>query len=105
MYICITDAAGTILVHSNLKTDPEAFSRVIEPYREDLAVAVECVFVWYWIADLCEQLGVTFVLGSRAVQMRDSRREGEERSDRQREDRTASAQAGCSRKRMYIRRR
>jgi transposase len=37
--------------------------RVIEPYREDLAIAVECVFVWYWIADLCARLGVTFVLG------------------------------------------
>ena len=63
MYVCITDAAGTILVHKNLKTDPDAFTRIIEPYREDLAVAVECVFVWYRIADLCEQLGVTFVLG------------------------------------------
>jgi len=64
MYVCITDATGTILVHKNLRTNPESFARVIEPYREDLAVAVECVFVWYWIADLCAQLGVTFVLGS-----------------------------------------
>jgi len=63
MFVCITDRTGTILVHKNLKTTPEAFSRIIEPYREDLAVAVECVFVWYWLADLCEQLGVTFVLG------------------------------------------
>ena len=37
--------------------------RVIEPYHEDLAIAVECVFVWYWIADPCAQLGITFVLG------------------------------------------
>ena len=49
MYVCITDVAGTILVHKNLKTDPDAFVRVIEPYRDDLAVAVECVFVWYWM--------------------------------------------------------
>jgi transposase len=63
MYVCITDATGTILVHKNLQANPESFARVIEPYREDLAVAVECVFVWYWIADLCAQLGITFVLG------------------------------------------
>jgi transposase len=63
MYVCITDAAGTILVHKNLRANPESFVRIIEPYREDLAVAVECVFVWYWIADLCARLGVTFVLG------------------------------------------
>jgi len=63
MYVCITDETGTILVHKNLRTNPDAFTRLIEPFREDLAVAVECVFVWYWLADLCEQLGVTFVLG------------------------------------------
>lgn len=63
MYVCITDAAGTILVHKNLRTNPQAFIRVIEPYRDDLAVAVECVFVWYWIADLCARMGITFVLG------------------------------------------
>lgn len=63
MYVCITDETGTILVHKNLRTNPDDFTRAIEPFREDLAVAVECVFVWYWIADLCEQLGVTFVLG------------------------------------------
>jgi hypothetical protein len=63
MFVCITDAAGTILVHKNLRANPESFVRIIEPYQEDLAVAVECMFVWYWIADLCAQLGVTFVLG------------------------------------------
>jgi transposase len=63
MYVCITDAQGSILVHRNLRAVPDAFERIIEPYREDLAVAVECVFVWYWIADLCARLGVTFVLG------------------------------------------
>ena len=63
MYVCITDAAGSILVHKNLRTNPQSFARVIEPYREDLAVAVECVFVWYWIADLCARMGITFVLG------------------------------------------
>jgi transposase len=63
MYVCITDGAGKILVHKNLRANPDSFARVIEPYREDLVVAVECVFVWYWLADVCAQLGVKFVLG------------------------------------------
>ena len=45
MYVCLTDSAGEVLVHKNLGTTPEALMRVIEPYREDLAIAVECVFV------------------------------------------------------------
>src|SRR5215831_9152330 len=35
----------------------------IAPYREGLVVAVECMFPWYWLADLCAQEGIAFVLG------------------------------------------
>ena len=63
MYVCILDESGTKLVHKNLPTTPEAFLRVITPYREDLGVAVECLFTWYWLADLCQQEGSAFVLG------------------------------------------
>jgi hypothetical protein len=63
MYFCITDASGTVLIHKNLRANPQEFAHIIEPCTEDLAVAVECIFVWYWIADLCSSLRVTFVLG------------------------------------------
>ncbi len=63
MYVCILDQAGMKLVHKNLPTTPEAFLRVIAPYRDDLVVAVECIFTWYWLADLCAQEGIAFVLG------------------------------------------
>jgi len=53
MYICILDAEGRIMVHQNIKTDPTAFLNIINPYRQDIAVAVECMFTWHWIADLC----------------------------------------------------
>ena len=26
-------------------------------------VAVECIFTWYWLADLCAREGIAFVLG------------------------------------------
>ena len=63
MYVCILDQHGTKLVHKNLPTTPDAFLRLIAPYREDLVVAVECIFTWYWLADLCQKEGIAFVLG------------------------------------------
>ena len=63
MYVCILDQAGTILVHKNLPTTPQAFLRIIAPYREDVVIAVECLFTWYWLADLCSKEGMAFVLG------------------------------------------
>jgi transposase len=63
MYVCILDQHGTKLVHKNLPTTPAAFLRVIAPYREELVVGVECMFTWYWLADLCAKEGLAFVLG------------------------------------------
>ena len=63
MYVCILDQTGTKLVHKNLPTTPEAFLRVIAPYRDDVVVGVECIFTWYWLADLCSKEGIAFVLG------------------------------------------
>ena len=40
-----------------------AFEAAVAAYRKDLVVAVECVFCWYWIADLCAAQGIPFVLG------------------------------------------
>jgi len=63
MYVCILDHHGQVLVHRNLRTSPADFLAVIEPYREGLVVAVECIFTWYWLADLCAAEGIAFVLG------------------------------------------
>jgi len=63
MYVCILDATGQVLVHRNVPSTPEAFLAVVAPYREDLVVAAECMFTWYWLADVCAAEGITFVLG------------------------------------------
>ena len=63
MYVCILDQHGTKLVHKNLPTTPDAFLRLIAPYREDGVVGVEGIFTWYWLADLCAKEGIAFVLG------------------------------------------
>ena len=63
MYVCILDREGAVLLHQNLPCDRERFLWAIRPYREDLVVAVECIFTWYWLADLCASEGIAFVLG------------------------------------------
>ncbi len=63
MYLCILDPQGEVLLHRNLRACPETFLKAVEPYRQDLVVAVECIFSWYWLADLCAEHGIEFVLG------------------------------------------
>jgi len=63
MYLCILSQEGEIVLHRNLKTDAKAFLAAIAPYREGLVVGVECIFCWYWLADLCAREGIAFVLG------------------------------------------
>ncbi len=63
MYVCILDATGQVLVHRNMPSTPEALLEVLTPYREGLVVAAECMFTWYWLADVCAAEGIAFVLG------------------------------------------
>src|SRR5918996_4970814 len=63
MYLCILDQQGEIVLHRNMSCTPASFLKAIAPYRDDLAVAVECIFTWYWLADLCSQQSIPFVLG------------------------------------------
>jgi len=51
------------LLHRNIKTEPEIFLRTIASYREDLVVSAECMFSWYWLADLCSEENIPFILG------------------------------------------
>ena len=63
MYLCVLNQQGEVLLHRNVRACPETFLKAIEPFRQDLVVAVECLFTWYGLADLCAQPGIEFVLG------------------------------------------
>src|SRR5437773_5471200 len=63
MYLCVLNQQGEILLHRNMPCSADFFLKAIAPYREDVAVAVECIFTWYWLADLCAQENIVFVLG------------------------------------------
>jgi hypothetical protein len=43
MYVCVLDQEGGVLVSRNIVSAPEAFQELIAPFREDVAVAAECM--------------------------------------------------------------
>jgi transposase len=63
MDVCIVNHDGEMVLHKNMKAAPEPFLKAIAPYRDRLVVAVECIFTWYWLADLWAHEGMAFVLG------------------------------------------
>jgi transposase len=63
MYVCVLKQDGEVLLHRNMQAAPEPFLKAIAPYRDGLVVAVACLFTWYWLADLCADEGIPFVLG------------------------------------------
>jgi transposase len=63
MYVCILDQAGETLLHRNMPATPEALLKAITPYHDQIVLAAECMFTWYWLADLCTDHGIPFVLG------------------------------------------
>ena len=39
------------------------FLSAIKDFRNDLVVGAECMFTWYWLADLCLEEKIKFILG------------------------------------------
>jgi transposase len=67
MFVHVVDHKGKAVFERDLPADPQAFLRAIKPFRKDLVVGVECMFAWYWLADLCEAEGIPFALGHALV--------------------------------------
>ena len=63
MYACILDQHGEIRLHRHLHASPETFLKAMAPYRDDIVVAVEGIFTWYWLVDLCAREDMPCVLG------------------------------------------
>src|SRR6187397_461461 len=63
MYLCILDHQGNKLLHRNVRAKPHDFLNAIDDFRDDLIVGAECMFNWYWLADLCLEQEIKFILG------------------------------------------
>jgi transposase len=63
LHLCILDHDGNVVLDKNIAARPETFLNAIAPFRDDLVVAAQCLYAWYWLADLCQQEQIAFVLG------------------------------------------
>lgn len=64
MYVCLINREGEILIHRNIQTRTDHFLALLrDQLGQDLIVGVECMFKWYWLADLCREHAIPFVLG------------------------------------------
>ena len=63
MFLHILDAQGQTRFERNLPASPAAFRDAVAPFRDGVVVGCECMFAWYWLADLCEDERIPFVLG------------------------------------------
>src|SRR5204862_5244539 len=63
LYLHVLDDQGQTRFQQDLPATPDAFLHATQPFREGLVVGVECMFSWYWLADLCADHHIPFVLG------------------------------------------
>ncbi len=63
MYLCIMDQNGKTILHRQIRNDGSYFLKLIAPYRSNIVVCTECIYNWYWLADLCAEQQIPFVLG------------------------------------------
>ena len=63
LFAHVLDDKGATRLEQDLPASPAAFLDAVGPYRDGLVVGCECMFAWYWLADLCERERIPFVLG------------------------------------------
>jgi hypothetical protein len=63
LFTHILDHQGRTVCEQNLPAAPDQFLQAVKPFRKGLVVGCECMFAWYWLADLCEDHSIPFVLG------------------------------------------
>ena len=63
MYACIVDNKNNIIARKNMGCSPESLENFLKKYKKEVIVGVECTFSWYWLADFCDSIGVSFILG------------------------------------------
>jgi len=63
MFTHVLDHKGNTVYEKDLPAGPDEFLHAIKPFRKNIVVGCECMFAWYWLADLCAAEKIPFVLG------------------------------------------
>ena len=45
-YVCTLSQDGEIVFHRGMPSSPDSFLKAIAPSRQDIVVAVQCIFTW-----------------------------------------------------------
>jgi transposase len=61
--LCVLNSAGVIVAEATMPPETDQLLAALAPFRDGLVVGCECLFAWYWLADLCAAEGIPFVLG------------------------------------------
>ena len=52
MHVCVLDHDGNVVLDRNLPCHFPTLLQAIAPFRDGIVIGVECMFGWYWLADL-----------------------------------------------------
>ena len=63
LYCHILDQHGQTVFERDLPAAPAPFLDAVAPCRDGIVVGCECMFAWYWLADVCADNQFPFVLG------------------------------------------
>jgi transposase len=63
LHLCVLDTTGKVVKDVNIAATSDAFLTAIAAFRHDLVVGCECMFAWYWLADLCCAEKVPLLVG------------------------------------------
>lgn len=63
MYVCVMDIQGNILFHRNMPNNFTIFNNYVESFLPDMVVGVESSCYYYWLADACALVDISFYLG------------------------------------------
>src|SRR5262245_33054662 len=61
--LCALDDAGAVVYRDSIAATGPDFLSAVAGFRDGLAVARECMFAWYWLADPGGRARIPFVLG------------------------------------------
>ncbi len=60
MYVCILDSEGEVVFHKDIKSRPDVLMNAITSFFNELVIAVECMFSWYWVSAFSEDNNIIF---------------------------------------------
>ena len=63
LYVCIINDKGEKILHKSIKASPDELLELLMPYIGKVVIGAECMHCWYWVADLCRNNNIEFILG------------------------------------------